>query len=1116
MSREFFRSVPGPPRAPHVSYDKTAQALNNLAANVGAFAGISNQQNKELQQARAQADLFAGYINPEDYERDAAYSRTVSSTQNQEWMQSQYDEIKAFADDPSHSFGSMSNEDYQKYLYDNFNSRLKSLEEDKFKNLKSGDLTQLFSENISKLTANFSKIKTAQTQEKLIRSTTEYVTSLFSDPNRDPAMINENISKLESIKHITKKEMAGIFMSAATKAAADGRSVGIDYIESSVIGSFPELQGQLNSAKGILARKQNDINAKLVYDTRQDIALKAENGLFSREDADSLRVDERYAAISDSELISAVHRSREASQKLGHLQGLEAALIEGTTIPSASSSDLNRAADNVYDRFQIDGDPHTSISNYLPTVLKSGVMARKAKGYIERALVPNEPGDTASPEFANILTWYKEFSDEGKAGLFGLSEDQALALKYAYNSFNLAGDPNEAVKAAQNSYYQFLTNKAKGVVPAIIQNRKAFSKAVQVKMQDIAEESRSVWKWDSDDEVSMEVQAQLEDTAYNLSMKYNYDNPKDALDAAWEAMQGAGTVGRFGKYMYKEPEAGLKNIMQVSDVSEVHDYLKDSVWLKSVLPGVDTDEVKFSIVGSPDGSDALIYVSTPDSVVQPHILASKAAEMYRADTLAKEQLAAIDSFGNLLDKRKKVQAAKEAEAQRLLNQQSDYQNGNSPYRQAPSFAFRQIYLSTDNPDTREILMDAWKSYQRSPDKQKLKVAMKGVFGELSDRVLEAVTANDRTMVTQELLDLIGARGTSVDPLIEAEAISHAKAVKQMPEIGFLSKVAESASKLFHKKAFSMTNEKELESADIPEVVHQAMTERFPGMQELLSSYGISEDLSAPVEMFPASATFTQVPGDYENTGAYPYETAMGIVIGSSEGGINWSDDPAGTSGNPLKGTSVSSQYDHNWAFMGINTSSFPNWEGWKLIKGIVDDPNIQDKTGAVNELLHDPDVRTSAAKLYKEQYYDPTCQYLNDTRLSTLAFNIGMNTSLPVRGTDGKYKNLYGAALLRRAVNIVKTNKEGTWDTTEISKEEAKYMNSNADAIMPVFVQVIKDYYAAVIKSHPSKEKHRKEWMSRTESVAEQSGLPFEDLPEATKQSYLENLAVQEYQRGVK
>lgn len=1047
-------------RVPTLAPTKTTQArntsvLDKLGASISSLGALQTGVQKSLDSSRALGDLFVEKINPadEDMQTSSAYSRTVRKVENEKWLETINTGLSDALTNPSHEFSSMDSASFDRYLQEAAQGRTAAFDGDEFSEWHRNDFVGMLSENLPKLRANHAKIRKARNQEKLIESTTDAITGYLSTPGRTPEQVEEYLSKLPGAGQIPKGTLVNILASASQSVASQGSNSGIDYIEANLLGSHPELQSSLNTAKNAYYRKVDEQEATRILGVATSLESQADNGILDNTAYMSAWNDPAVRRAKSMEWFLRLRRTNNRQRNTqDNVQDLVNKIKNKQEILSASAQDVNKAHDIVYDDLLATSpDTVSALTEYAKLGAASGQLSPKFKGTIQRAVTATEgiKEGSAAPStwFAGMLL-AEEYRQAGNLGLLGLDDKTALGLKYAYDTFNLANTrttdspmpQEEAAAAAYNLYSTFMTKSDRGTLPDILQDRRKFDKKVDSILKDRAT-SGWLW-WKNTDAVSQELKQALKDATFTLAVTTNYDKLDDLVDAAWSTIERS--VGEFAGTQFRQPEVPLHNIMQVPEAKlpEVADSMLLSDPVQLAFPDVDPEDLKVEVVGS--GDDAAIFINSPDGSVAPvRMLASEVADAYHKDTVTKKALADMDAETKMDAKRRHAKVKENARAARFAASISSF----GSRVDVVSDEFKDLYFSSSK-DTQYLMATAWENWERATGRRKSVASRRlaGVYesaqneqftGMIQDLAAKVVNANDvltQTLVGGEITELVGSTldEAAPDELKIAEAQAFAKKIQNMPEVGVVPYLMQAGA----TKTLLVLNS--LENMDLDEV-------------------------EIPEEVTTAVAKTHPVASAFSDLDVNPFVHSISIAM-KNEGGFTPNDLG-------------------NWEFMGINKGAHPDWSGWKIVEKIWDNdtlyPDEASKTSAINELMEDPVMRTNVSKFYHDNFYNYIgANNISDPTVRILAFDSSLRTS-----------QYMGAKLMRRAIDKMQApqvaGERGEESTSPITRAEARTIDNNIDAFRTAFTQVLTDFYESLEGGRGGRitAKTVKSWLDRNEWV---------------------------------
>ncbi len=1056
-------------RIPQIAPAKTAQArntavLDKLGASISSLGALQTGVQKSLDSSKALGDLFVEKINPadEDMQTSSAYSRTVRKVENEKWLESINTGLSDALTDPSHEFSSMDSASFDRYLQEAAQGRTTAFDGDEFSEWHRNDFVGMLSENLPKLRANHAKIRKARNQEKLIESTTGAITGYLSTPGRTPEQVEEYLSKLPGAGQIPKGTLVNIMASAAQSVAAQGSNSGIDYIEANLLGSHPELQSSLNTAKNAYYKKVDEQEATRVLGVATSLESQADNGILDNTAYMSAWNDPAVRRAKSMEWFLGLRRTNNRQRNTqDNVQDLVNKIKNKQEILSASGQDVNKAHDIVYDELLATSpDTMSAFTEYAKLGVASGQLSPKFKGAVGRAVraIEGIKEGSAAPS-----TWFaamilaeelRQTPGGSRVSMLGLDDTTVLGLKYAYDTFNLTNSrttdssmpQEEAAAAAYNLYSTFMTKSDRGTLPDILKDRRKFDKKVDAVLKDRAT-SGWLW-WKNTDAVSQELKQALKDATFILAVTTNYDKIEDLVDAAWSTMED--TVVEFGGTLVKQPELPLHNIMGVpkAKLPEVADSMLLSDPVQVAFPGVDPEDLKVEVVGS--GDDAAIFINSPDGSIAPvRMLASEVADAYHKDTVTKKSLADMDAETKMDAKRRHAKVKEHARAARFAASISSF----GSRVDIVSDEFKDLYFSSDK-DTQHTLAVAWENWERATGRRKSVASrrlgdayeyaqdeqLNQMVMDIAGRVADADDVLSQVLVGGEFTSLIGGNlNAAPDELTVAEAQSYARKIQKMPEASIFPYIMQAgATKTL--LALNSLEQGDLAETDIPQEIYTSISTRFPSTSE------------------------------YTYMDVNPFIHAVAISLSdSNEGGYV----PLGKEWKTVKNKKGEKTKVSFRTFMGIRDDIYPEWPVWKVIdKMEALYPDETERMKNINALREDPTVRTGAAQYYKKNYYEEVgAQHISDTRLRTLVFD----NSLPI----GVYRmRIY----MRRAMDLLETGKKGVNSSRPMTREEMRLIDKRSDEYTPVLAQVIKDHYIEQAKN-PDKAKFLKGWLANRAGV---------------------------------
>ena len=411
--------------------------------------------------------------------------------------------------------------------------------------------------------------------------------------------------------------------------------------------------------------------------------------------------------------------------------------------------------------------------------------------------------------------------------------------------------------------------------------------------------------------------------------------------------------------------------MTPDKLDAVSDFLMDSEDVKQAFPDSSSKDLRVEIVSTT--KDALLVVQDPKnpSINPPSIRASELGNRYREQLAEKQTIELMDAEKEMDNKRRYANLRK----YRTVGEFSASLGPLGSRNEWLSDEFKDLFFSSDR-DTKYKLAAAVMNAERTPKDSRQRADLTRIADEArntrlvafikeqASKVVLAETPAEQLMTTADLFTYMGqdiAQMPELGALDIAEAKEFANFVQKMPEGEVLIP--------------------EFIRAQVTEMHASAYAERYLAANP--GNFEVPEAISSRI-----SQNDYLLQDDMKGFfGGDTYKTALAFTL-AEEAGYHPSD--------------VGSQ-----TFMGIRRANNPTWDVWSLIDTITGDsvtyPTSNNKIDAINELRKDPTVRVSAAKKYKEDYYD----WLNldkatDQSLTYVMFDHAVNAGQPRAAIDAR------------------------------------------------------------------------------------------------------------------
>jgi lysozyme family protein len=179
-------------------------------------------------------------------------------------------------------------------------------------------------------------------------------------------------------------------------------------------------------------------------------------------------------------------------------------------------------------------------------------------------------------------------------------------------------------------------------------------------------------------------------------------------------------------------------------------------------------------------------------------------------------------------------------------------------------------------------------------------------------------------------------------------------------------------------------------------------------------------------------------------------------------------DEGGYANNP------SDSGEETWR--GVSRANWPHWAGWQIIDavkaelGLGETPTRQQWGVLTHELAKHPELQDLVKSFYTQPFWPEMFEQLQSQAIASKLFDEGVNMGLA-----------HGAMCLQNAIT-----KAGTPCVADgkFGQQTLDAANGYSEAaLMPLFVEAIKDRYLEIVKHTPSDAEFLPDWLRRAERM---------------------------------